>query len=110
RLRPARPKETRHHLARNALRIAVAYLLVGGSVVAGVMALRALPGWLLDPADAGTPGADMLAGLTTALALLLEVLLWPILGLALLLAPVLVIEECGLFSAFRQWGLLLQRR
>jgi len=110
RLRPARTQEARHHLVRNALRIAVAYLVVGGIVVAGVMALRALPDWLLDPSDVGTPGADVVAGLTTALALLLEVLLWPILGLALLLAPILVIEECGLFSAFRQWAALLQRR
>jgi hypothetical protein len=70
--------------------------------------LRTLPGWIAE--ESGDSGPHLLAGLAGALALLLEVLLWPVLGLALLLPPVMIVEECGLLSALGRWANLVRRR
>src|SRR5437667_396694 len=69
---------------------------------------RALPGWVLSRADLPF-GADTLAGWATVAGLVLEVILWPILGLALLLGPIVVVAECSVAAALRQWYGLLRR-
>ena len=73
-----------------------------------IAGLRALPGWVLSRAEIPL-GADALAGWATVAGLVLEVILWPILGLALLLGPIVVVAECGVAAALRQWYGLLRR-
>src|SRR5262249_55065784 len=70
-----------------------------------VALLRWLSGWLLSRDD-----PDAVAGLWPGLAaavnvvvLILEVAAGPLIGLALLLAPVIVIEECSTGRALREW-------
>jgi hypothetical protein len=42
-------------------------------------------------------------------ALILEMIIWPVAGFSLLLAPVVVIEERHVFSAIRHWWRLLRQ-
>src|SRR5262249_60892164 len=48
------------------------------------------------------------AGVAVALALILEVILWPLLGLALLLGPIVVIDEGGVGASLARWCRLLR--
>jgi hypothetical protein len=107
RLRPARRREATHRLGSNALGIIVCQLVVAGLTVLLIAGLRALPDWL--SAEPGSFAAQTLAGFAVALGLVLEVLLWPVLGLALLLAPIVVVEDCGIATALGQWCGLLRR-
>ena len=54
-------------------------------------------------------GCSAANAVATVCALILEVLLWPILGLALLLGPIVIVEECGSIRAIRQWCELVRR-
>jgi hypothetical protein len=110
RLRPARRKEMRGVLGWPSLRLLAASLLVGGLLLA-IAGLRWLPGWLLDGAELSwSAGArEALAMSASVGGLLLEVALWPLAVLGLLLAPILIIEECSVFAAARQWVGLLRK-
>ena len=108
RLRPARPGEALTSLGLNSVRLIVCYALVAGAVLLGIAGLRALPGWILGFEIEGPVGPELLAGVTTVLNLILQVLLWPILTLALLLGPIVIVEECGCLAAIRQWYALVR--
>jgi hypothetical protein len=110
RLRPARRVETMANLGRNVVRLVTAQLLVGGTAVAALVCLHTLPSWVIGPnPDEALVAADWLAGALTAVALVLQVLLWPLLGFALLLGPIIVIDECSVAVALSQWGALVRR-
>jgi hypothetical protein len=51
----------------------------------------------------------VLIGAAASVRLVLEVLFWPVLGLGLLLAPIVVVEECSAGRALAQWFALLGR-
>jgi hypothetical protein len=104
RLRPARGSETTANLGRHLGRLGTVQLLVGGTAVAAILCLHWLPAWL---PEAEAPEA--LAGVLTAVALVLQVLLWPVVGFALLLAPLVVIEEGSVVQTLAQWWALLRR-
>ena len=106
-LRPATWREATTGLAGRVTRFLLAQLLLG-LVIGGGLAALWLPAtvtlseelsWLL----------PILVGIGTVLRLFLETLLWLLLGLELLLAPVLVVEECGVWSALRQWWTLVRQ-
>src|SRR5262249_16923108 len=96
RLRPARRSVAMQNLPRRALALIACLLLVVGSVLVVIVGLRELPTWLTGAEEDGPLVAEALAGTATALALVLEVALWPLLGLALLLGPIVVLDEGGL--------------
>jgi len=98
RLRPARWSEARAAFGRNAVRIIVAHLVVVGSLVAVILALHELLDWLLVQ-----QAVEVLVAVTLVVRILFEALLGPILLLALLLAPIVVIEECSAGRALGQW-------
>jgi hypothetical protein len=98
RLRPARWSEAGTALSRNAVRIIAAHLIVVSSLVAVVLALHELLDWLLVQ-----QAAEVLVAVTLVVGILFEALLGPILLLALLLAPIVVIEECSAGQALWQW-------
>jgi hypothetical protein len=75
-------------------------------VIAG---LRILPGWILSNVLEGPIDSDVLPSLAAIGSLILEVLLWPVLGLALLLGPIVIVEECGSLAAIGQWWILIRR-
>src|SRR5262249_43708093 len=61
-------------------------------------------GWLMASDAAGpTVVAEVVASVANVAALILEVALGPILAFALLLAPVLIVEECSVARALREW-------
>ena len=102
-LRSARTREIWPAVLRHAMRLFVGTLLAIG-IGAGLVALRGLPGWLVENAP------EWLAGANMVLRLVLEAALWPILFLApLLLGPLLVVEESTIFRGIRQWAGLLRQ-
>ncbi len=109
RLRPARRQEALAGLGRNSVRLMVCQALVAGSVLLVLAGLQALPRWILANDLEGPRVPEFLAAAATVLGLVLEVLLCPILGLALLLGPIVIIEECSSFRAIIQWSALIRR-
>ena len=108
-LRPVRPAEALTGLGVNSVRLLICYALVVGAVLLGIAGLQALPGWILGFEIEGPAGPELLASVATVLSLILEVLLWPILSLALLLGPIVIVEECGSLRAILQWCALVRR-
>jgi hypothetical protein len=109
RQRPARWTECRLGLGDVTLRFAVSYLVVTGVSLAAIYFLRHLPPWILERmGEDSTPALrDAVGGTAAVVALLLEALLWPVCVLALLLAPVLVVEECPALIALGRWSRLI---
>ncbi len=104
RLRPATREEARARLWGNALRLMLAELLTGGILVLLIVGLRWVEGSL-----EGQANLDILLGIAASVRLVLQVVLWPVLGLGLLLGPILVIEECSVTRALGQWWSMLWR-
>jgi hypothetical protein len=105
-LRPARWREVREGLWYATARVLLAWLLVGGPIAAVFVVLSRLPGWLL--AVGGPSG--LAAPVASGAALVVETLLWPVPILGLLLAPLVVIEPCSVWSAVGRWRQLWRRQ
>jgi hypothetical protein len=105
-LRPAPWREVREGLGSATARVLLAWVLVGGPLAALFLVLRWLPGWL---AAAGEP-SGLAAPAAAAAALVVETLLWPVVIVGLLLAPLVVIEPCSLWSAVGRWRHLWHRQ
>lgn len=107
-LRPPRWPELSHHLGRNCWRLTITSLLLL-TLLGGLLALvRWLPGWLTLEEN-GWPAelSEILAGSALLLQVALEVILLPLLAFALLLAPIVVVEESPIFRALGQWWSLV---
>jgi hypothetical protein len=101
RMRPARRPEVTAGLVPLALRLVVAALLVPGVVIAAIILLPQVPGWVAHtPSAAATTAAEVIGPVVAAL-------LWLLLGVSWLLAPVLVVEEASVGGAVGQWLALL---
>jgi hypothetical protein len=112
-LRPARPKEQTAGLTRCTLWLFLVYVLVGGGATLALLGLRTLPSWVLTLPDSSLPSLarQAVAEVTAVAALLVQLLLWPVVGFTLLLGPVIVVEECSAWKALRIWcGLLWKNR
>ncbi len=107
RLRPAVRAEVRVGLGKFAGRISGALLLVVGGLLAVLYLLGRAPDWLVLPEMPVV--AEGLTAAAAALRVLLAVVLWPVLGLSLLLGPTVVVEEGTLSQALASWGGLLRR-
>lgn len=107
RLRPPRPREVRAGLLRHASNLLLAHLAVLGPWLALMYGLHQLPGWLLE--GERTMLIEAVAVPLLTLRVLVEVVAWPFVGLALLLGPVVVIEEHGLGRALAEWCTILRR-
>jgi hypothetical protein len=108
RLRPARWHEATARLGLLASRLIITQLLVSGSMLLAIFGAYALGEWALSQ-DFEGPGPTLLAAAANVLRIILAVLLWPTLGLTLLLSPIVVVEECSALRAIGQWGALLRR-
>jgi hypothetical protein len=111
RLRPARWDEATAGLLKFTFRLLVALLLAGGGAVLAIVLLRRLPAPLFEmDSHEGLMGLRRLgADALSVVALLVEVVLWPVVGFTLLLAPVIVVEESSVLTALGQWWWLVRR-
>jgi hypothetical protein len=110
-VRPAVWREGLRGLGRLTVQLVVTQGLVLGALAGLFVLLRRLPPWLVFEAS-GPLGAtaEEGAGQTVmVLGLLIEAALWPLGVLVLLLGPVLVVEQCGMVRAVRQWAGLVRR-
>lgn len=97
RLRPAEWREVRPGLFGKAIKIMMAQGLVLAVILVPILALGRLE---------NTPLWIQGAGL--ALRLVLEIIFWPLVGMALLLPPLILVEESTLPRAMLQWLDLLR--
>jgi hypothetical protein len=104
RLRPASRAETTAGLVRNTARLVLVELVVGGAAWGALAGLGWLREWL-----AGQEVGEAVVGGVSAARVVVEVALGPLLGLALLLAPVVVIGERSVPGALAEWAGLLRR-
>jgi hypothetical protein len=110
RLRPAYWREGIAGIGRLTFRVAVVQLLVAGGAIALIALVRHIPVWLSSYAGEEAPAVQqMVISWSVIMALVLEMAIWPIFGLALLLAPVLVVEDCRVITGLRQWLRLVQQ-
>ena len=106
RMRPARWREGATGLAGTTFRIAAAQLLTAGVAILAIVYLRLAPRYLLELSPGGV-GQTVAAGLA-ALGMIFELVLWPIVSFALLLPPILVVEDCSIGKALSLWVRLLR--
>jgi hypothetical protein len=106
-LRAAQWVEAVRGVGRHTRRLMCVYLVAGGGVAALLILFRWLPTWLVQQPDLDLAGGA-LAAVLLIVDLVLEVILWPTLGLLLLLAPIVVVEECSAGQALQQWWRLLR--
>jgi hypothetical protein len=110
RLRPARWKEALEGLGPLTVRLAVALGLVTGGLWGLWWVFRSAPFWILPEAEGGWSwAATAAAGAALAAGMALEVVLWAILGVSGLLAPLLVVEQVPVATALSRWlGMIRQ--
>lgn len=109
RLRPARWGEALEGNTGRTIRVALVHLVVIGGAIALISFLRRAPDMLEPAEDLGAGGLQHLfATWAVILSLVLEIGIWPVFGLALLLAPILIVENCSIWKALRQWLALMQ--
>lgn len=99
RFRPARWHEVRAGLILKAFRIMLGQGFLLALVLAPLVAIRHF-------SEAWTPTegpTHSVQATVLALRLVLEVIFWPLAGMSLLIAPLLLVEECSLPSALAQW-------
>jgi hypothetical protein len=107
RLRPAKPEEVRAGWTARAVRLFIAQLLVAGLAIGLIVLLRGLPQWLL-PGEEQSQAWQVAADVAAVIGVVAEVVLWPVVVLALLLAPVMVVEEVGVEAGLAHWWRLLR--
>jgi hypothetical protein len=100
--RPAHWADGVTGLLRNTCRLVLADLVVIGLPVVILWLLPFVPGWL-GPVEWFDGAEDVVAGAVLVMCLILWVLLGPLFGFALLLGPILIVEECSAGMALRLW-------
>jgi hypothetical protein len=110
-IRPARFREATYGFFNVGLRLVLAYLLILG----GVYVLMRLIHW--GPTELNEQSVrfglipelvNFLPALLSAVGLIVEILLWALVGLSLLLAPLLVVEDLPLSAGIREWCALIR--
>jgi hypothetical protein len=104
-LKPAGWRESLGGLAGLVLRLVLAGGLVLALVLGLIVLLRWSPYWVMAAGQPEGPALDVVVVVT----ILAEVALWPFFALALLLASLLVVEDCSVVRGWRQWLALLRR-
>lgn len=105
RFQPAHFSEVRARIAGHTLRLFCTLGLLSGLLIGVIVLLRLLPGWMA-PAEGNEPNVVMgtLLTIVAGARLIIEVLCWPILGIAMLLmGPILVVEEHSIWGGLREW-------
>ncbi|MFO0970318.1 MAG: hypothetical protein U0793_32620 [Gemmataceae bacterium] len=105
-LRSSRPREA-PALLRRAFLLWLAQLVVIGLLV-GLLGIPLLARRWLEQGGQALP--DLTRAVLACVQLVLEALTAPALALALLLAPILVVEDEGVLGLLRRWGRLLRGR
>jgi hypothetical protein len=108
-MRPVYPGEANKNAGAFILRVFLGYVATIGLAVGIIVLLQHLPGWVGD----WTRGMNANAGeaimtATTVLGTLAAVGVFALFLMSFLLPPVLVVEECSLGNAIREWRSILR--
>jgi hypothetical protein len=111
RLRPARWAEARRGVAGLSWRLFLAFLLSAGVPVAAIVFLRWFPGNFseMDLPERFVSYRALAAEVFAVVAMMVEIVLWPLVGFTLLLGAIIVVEECSFLGAIAQWWWLVRR-
>jgi hypothetical protein len=85
------------------VRLVLADLVVLGIPLAFLVLLPFVPRWLAS-AELGTGAEDIVASIVLVISLVIWWLFGPLVAFALLLGPILIVEECSTAVAMRLWG------
>ena len=108
-MRPVYPRETWKGIGSYVLRIFLGYAVTIGLGVCFLLLLQNLTAWVGRATGSSSPMVADLAVLSAwCLALVLYVAIFAIILLSFLVPPILVVEECSLPDAIREWRALLR--
>jgi hypothetical protein len=109
-MRPISWRATRTGSGRQFLRVFVIFLIVGGVGSALLYLCHRFPAWVEQPAgEGGVRGLEPEEAIVTAagiLGVLLSVVVFIGIGLAMLIAPALIVEDSSVAGALREWRAL----
>src|SRR5262249_31889796 len=106
-LRAATWHDARKRVLGSSLTLTAAYLVTAGVAVLAIVLLRQLPG-VADLVQNPPWLSSILHEAVPVFSLVGEMILWPVLVFALLLGPIMIVEECSIAAALSQWGKLMQ--
>jgi hypothetical protein len=110
-LRPARFREATHGFFNLGVRLVLAYLLILGGDYALMRLMHWAPKELYEQSlniGLAPPLSDVVPALLSTIGMIVEVMLWLLIGLSWLLAPLLVVEESPLFAGIKEWLALIR--
>ncbi|MFL5338959.1 MAG: hypothetical protein ACJ8F7_02235 [Gemmataceae bacterium] len=110
-MRRCRPGEATRGFFPVGFRLVLAYFLVVGSCALVAALMRSLPAaFAVTLTDYGAPAwvGNLGHSAVAVLGTIIEAALWLAVGLTGLLAPVMVVEECDVFTALGSWCRLLR--
>jgi hypothetical protein len=109
RMRPVSQAEARAGAGGFILRVFLGYVATIGVGIGIILLLQHVPGWTVKTtASASATVSEAAATAAWAVALLLAVVVFATMLLSLLVAPVLIVEECSLGDAIREWRSILR--
>jgi hypothetical protein len=104
-LRPAKPEEVRAGWTTRTIRLFVAQLLTAGVAVGLIALLRGLP----LPGEEPTLAWQITAHVAVVMSIVGEVVLWAVVLLTMLLAPIMVVENASVEGGLSHWWRLLRQ-
>ena len=110
RLRPARWREAFKGLFGLSFRLAFAELVIAGNTLLILELLRVLPRYFVNSEPVAGIEPALTATVAAIIAMVAEVLQWPVFALSFLLAPILTVESCSIGTALLQWLRLVRRQ
>jgi hypothetical protein len=106
-MRPVRPSEAAKGIGHYVIHIFLGYLATIGVALGLIVLLHKCPEWLRDLTDSSTL-AEVLQTAAWSIGVVLAACLFVLMTVSFLLPSILVVEECSLGDAFREWRALLR--
>ncbi len=109
RMRPVLPSEANQNAGPFILRVFLGYVVTIGLAFGAIVLLQHLPGWVAKWTGSMNAGAaEAIITVTMILGALAAVGVFALILMSFLLPPVLIVEECSLGNAIREWRSLLR--
>jgi hypothetical protein len=108
-MRPVRPAEARASAGRFVFRVFLGYVLTFGAGVGLLIVLNHAPEWVAKSTSSmGVSAHEVIVTAAWVVCICLAVGIVIVMTLGLLVAPVLIVEDCSLGDAFREWRSILR--
>jgi len=112
-MRSVRWSEATDSLSGTFMQVLFAFLVVPGILLGLIVMFPHIIGWIAPTIlglNLGINLGEMLVSLISLAMLFLSVAMWVLLGVSFLIAPVIVIEDCGFARGLKEWRALLKEQ